>query len=138
MTGNNPVMPMVQPQAPRYDTRTQPSIVNNQPFVGGPNCQRDARFMVSPTVYRQSIAGCNTCGQQPYAPRGGTTGGTPFSYVPPTYFPAMWNSYASQYKPLFGLGQDVRLAQLGRGIIGQPVAYMPSQPIRNIFRYLFP
>ncbi len=91
--------------------------------------------MVSPTVYRQSV-GCNSCGGQPYAPMSGS--GSPFSYTPPTYFPGAFNGYASQYRPLIGLGQDVRQAQLGRGIIGQPVAYMPSQPLRNVLRYLFP
>lgn len=120
-------------QPSTFDPRT--GIVNSQPFVNAPPCQTDARFMVSPTVYRQST-GCNTCGTQPYeyAPNAGT----PFSYTPPTYFPGAFNGYASQYRPLIGLGQDVRQAQLGRGIIGQPVAYMPSQPLRNILRYLFP
>lgn len=120
-------------QPPAYDSRT--GLVNSQPFVSAPPCQKDARYMVSPTVYRQSV-GCNTCGSQPYAPAAGT--GSPFSYVPTTYFPGAFNGYASQYRPLIGLGQDVRSAQLGRGIIGQPVAYMPSQPLRNVLRYLFP
>lgn len=120
-------------QQPSYDSR--PGIVNSQPFVSAPPCQKDARYMVSPTVYRQSV-GCNSCGGQPYAPMSG--GGSPFSYTPPTYFPGAFNGYASQYRPLIGLGQDVRQAQLGRGIIGQPVAYMPSQPLRNVLRYLFP
>ena len=120
-------------QPPAYDTRT--SIVNSQPFVSAPPCQKDARYMVSPTVYRQSV-GCNTCGSQPYASGGAV--GSPFSYTPATYFPGGFNGYASQYRPLIGLGQDVRSAQLGRGVIGQPVAYMPSQPLRNAMRYLFP
>ncbi|MCU0718994.1 MAG: hypothetical protein MUC83_04765 [Pirellula sp.] len=120
-------------QTPTYDSRT--GIVNTQPFVSAPPCQKDARYMVSPTVYRQNV-GCNTCGNQSYAPNAGT--GSPFSYVPTTYFPGAFNGYASQYRPLIGLGQDVRSAQLGRGIIGQPVAYMPSQPLRNVLRYLFP
>ena len=120
-------------QRPAYDSGT--GIVNSQPFVSAPPCQKDARYMVSPTVYRQNV-GCNTCGSQPYAPTGGS--GSPFSYVPTTYFPGAFNGYASQYRPLIGLGQDVRQAQLGRGIIGQPVAYMPSQPLRNVLRYLFP
>ena len=110
-------------------------IVNGQPFVNPPPCQKDARYMVSPTVYRQST-GCNTCGDNAYAPI--TASGSPFSYTPATYFPGAFNGYASQYRPLIGLGQDVRQAQLGRGIIGQPVAYMPSQPLRNVLRYLFP
>jgi hypothetical protein len=120
-------------QRPTYDSTT--GIVNTQPFVSAPPCQKDARYMVSPTVYRQNV-GCNTCSTQPYAPTSGS--GSPFSYVPTTSFPGAFNGYASQYRPLIGLGQDVRKAQLGRGIIGQPVAYMPSQPLRNVLRYLFP
>lgn len=120
-------------QRPAYEPGT--GIVNTQPFVNPPPCQKDARYMVSPTVFRQNV-GCNTCSNQPYATTGGS--GSPFSYVPTTYFPGAFNGYASQYRPLIGLGQDVRQAQLGRGIIGQPVAYMPSQPLRNVLRYLFP
>lgn len=120
-------------QPSTYDPRT--GIVNSQPFVNAPPCQTDARFMVSPTVYRQSTS-CNNSGSQPYEYAPNT--GTPFSYTPPTYFPGAFNGYASQYRPLIGFGQDVRQAQLGRGIVGQPVAYMPSQPLRNILRYLFP
>lgn len=146
--GNSPGAGMVMPappatyapanglggnQRPAYDSGT--GIVNTQPFVNAPPCQKDARYMVSPTVYRQNV-GCNTCSSQPYAPTGGS--GSPFNYVPTTYFPGAFNGYASQYRPLIGLGQDVRQAQLGRGIVGQPVAYMPSQPLRNVLRYLFP
>jgi hypothetical protein len=39
---------------------------------------------------------------------------------------------------LVNLGQDRNPVVLGQGIIGQPVAYVPGQPIRNWFRYIFP
>jgi hypothetical protein len=124
------------PPAPRYDTRS--TFINSQPFVGGPVVTRDASHMVSPTVYRQNVP-CTTCGNQPYAP-GPTMGatGSPFSYAPQAYFPSSFNGVNTTFKPLVGFGQNVNLSQLGRGIVGQPVAYMPSQPLRNVLRYLFP
>jgi hypothetical protein len=39
---------------------------------------------------------------------------------------------------LFNFGQDRNPIVVGRGIVGQPVAYVPGQPVRNSFRYLFP
>lgn len=39
---------------------------------------------------------------------------------------------------LISLGQDRNPIVVGQGIIGQPVAYVPGQPIRNWIRYLFP
>ena len=39
---------------------------------------------------------------------------------------------------LISLGQDRNPIVVGQGIIGQPVAYVPGQPVRNWFRWLFP
>jgi hypothetical protein len=36
------------------------------------------------------------------------------------------------------LGQQKNPVQLGRGIIGQPVAYVPGQWFRNWLRYVSP
>lgn len=124
---------------PRYDA--PPSYVNSAPFVSGKPCETDARFMVSPTLFRPANENCSTCGttpNRPYASNPYAPGGTPFSYVPPTYFPNTFAGYNTSYKPLIGFGQDLSQAQLGRGIIGQPTAYMASQPVRNILRYIFP
>jgi hypothetical protein len=141
-TVNAPANPTRSPSdinPPRYNTT--PSYVNNSPFVSGPPCETDARFMVSPTLFRPTTDNCNTCGttpSRPYASNPYTQGGTPLSYVPPTYFPNTFAGYNTSYRPLIGLGQDLSRAQLGRGIIGQPTAYMASQPVRNILRYLVP
>ena len=42
------------------------------------------------------------------------------------------------YRPLFSLGQENNPVQVGQGLIGQPVAYVPGQTIRNVLRYLAP
>lgn len=40
--------------------------------------------------------------------------------------------------PLVTFGQQLNPIQVGQGILGQPVAYVPGQPIRNWIRYFFP
>lgn len=40
--------------------------------------------------------------------------------------------------PLISFGQDRNPVQIGQGIVGQPVAYVPGQRIRNWIRYIFP
>jgi hypothetical protein len=53
--------------------------------------------------------------------------------VAPAYY-----SENGGFRPLISLGQENYNVQLGRGIVGQPTAYVPGQTIRNFFRYLFP
>ncbi len=68
-------------------------------------------------------------------------GAVPGTSVPPTVTANMApNVYANNAgcKPLISLGQQNYNVQLGRGIIGQPVAYVPGQGVRNFFRYIFP
>lgn len=127
--------------APTY-LAEESTVVNHKPFVSGPPKQVDARRMVSPTLFRPAASTCNPCGtgQPGYAPPVGTVpGGSPMTYIPPTYMPYQPSTvpYAG-YRSLVGFGQDMSRAQLGRGIVGQPTAYIPNQPVRNIFRYIFP
>ncbi len=39
---------------------------------------------------------------------------------------------------LISFGQPLNPVQVGQGIVGQPVAYVPGQKIRNCIRYFFP
>ena len=39
---------------------------------------------------------------------------------------------------LISFGQDRNPIVVGQGIVGQPVAYVPGQPVRNWFRWFFP
>ena len=41
-------------------------------------------------------------------------------------------------RPLINLGQDKNAVVVGQGVIGQPVAYVPGQCVRNWIRYIFP
>ena len=112
-------------------------MVNSAPFVSPAPCQSDARHMVSCEVYRQPT---DSCGPTRYGPNGYASqqGGSPYSYVPSTYMPYSNNGYDSGYRPLIGFGQSLASAHLGRGIIGQPTAYVDGQPVRNFLRYIFP
>jgi hypothetical protein len=58
-------------------------------------------------------------------------------FAAPVQFPSVTGN-AAPLPSLFTLGQQNNPVQVGQGIIGQPVAYVPGQPIRNFIRYLFP
>ncbi len=45
---------------------------------------------------------------------------------------------ANAYQPLIRLTNMKPGTYLGRGIIGQPTAYVDGQPVRNLLRYVFP
>jgi len=45
---------------------------------------------------------------------------------------------APKHRPLVSFGQDRNPVQVGQGVVGQPTAYVPGQPIRNFIRYLTP
>lgn len=40
------------------------------------------------------------------------------------------------YRPLISFGQESNPVQVGQGLLGQPVAYVPGQRFRNVLRYL--
>jgi len=68
-----------------------------------------------------------------------SVGASPFAYAPPAAM-APGTVYAPSnggFVPLVGFGQATN-AQLGRGLYGQPTAYVNGQPIRNFLRYIFP
>ncbi len=87
---------------------------------------------IYPTAYQ--------CAQP--APSFPSTGAVPGGYIPPTLppnlTPNLYTPNNAGYRPLFSLGQENYNVQLGRGIIGQPTAYVPGQHIRNFLRYLSP
>lgn len=138
---NSTVMPQggfSSPTNPSNLPRYNPRVVNGAPFVSEPPCQFDAYDMVHPANYMQSYPGCGPS-VLPGAP---PPGGSPYTYVPPTVTPNMapglYSSDNAGWRPLFTLGQENYNAQIGRGIIGQPTAYVPGQPFRNFLRYMFP
>ncbi len=122
---------------PTYSPRGT-TIINGEPFVTPAPCQFDAYYMVEPTVSMQNPGGggCGPTVGPPYS-------GIPGSIAPPTVMPnqappGIYSPNNSGFRPLLGFGQDNYNVQLGRGIIGQPVAYVPGQPLRNFLRYIFP
>ncbi len=103
----------------------------------GEPCRFDAYDMVHPANYQYPVCGGPSImpGAMPPA-----AAGTPYSYAPPTITPDMAPGlYAPNnggWRPLFTLGQENYNAQLGRGLWGQPTAYVQGQPFRNALRYL--
>ena len=59
-------------------------------------------------------------------------------------YPATFNNTNLTYGPNFGPQPLIKLRTLppstyvGQGILGQPKAYVPGEPVRNFFRYIFP
>ena len=55
--------------------------------------------------------------------------------------PGWWSPFitgSGSYPSLFKLQNLPPGTYLGQGIIGQPTAYVDGQPVRNLFRYIFP
>lgn len=91
----------------------------------------------------------------PFAPPAPLPGTVPTSYTtsatgsaataPGAVAPAGATPTTAYYPYLTGNFQPVVATQnmppgtyLGRGLIGQPTAYVDGQPVRNLFRYIFP
>jgi hypothetical protein len=136
---------------PNYASQPRSGITGGEPFVTGAPCQFDARYMVEPTCYMAATDPCGdsvSCTQPTYpytgVPNAGSPyGGIPGTLIPPTMMPnqvpyGLYSGNNSGFRPLIGFGQDNYNVQLGRGIIGQPVAYVVGQPFRNFLRYVFP
>ncbi len=122
---------------PTYPQSGGSTIMSGEPFVTGAPCQFDASYMVEPTSYMQSTG----CGSASSPSTGIPYAGIPGNVAPPTMMPNQVPTglYGNPgFRPLIGLGQDNYNVQLGRGIIGQPVAYVVGQPFRNFLRYLAP
>ena len=90
-----------------------------------------------------------------YTAASGIGCGTPIRYAaPPAYvappaqiaapavlpggFVVIPNADAAPVGALLSFGQESNPVQVGQGILGQPVAYVPGQRIRNWIRYIFP
>lgn len=109
------------------------SYVNGEPFVTAPPCQFDAYNMLEPSNFQTGA-----CGPVAGPCYSGIPGNTAPSTIMPNQAPGLYSPNNSGFRPLLGFGQDRYNVQLGRGIIGQPVAYVPGQPFRNFLRYIFP
>ncbi len=129
-TGRYPTSPYNsgQFQTVSYQSGSQPlNAFNNQPPLNTANIANSQPVLpqnqpaaIYPTAYQQCAPGL--------AP----------PTLPPNLSMGTYSPNNSGYKPLFSLGQENYNVMLGRGLIGQPTVYVPSQPIRNFLRYIFP
>lgn len=62
----------------------------------------------------------------------------PATFAPPPTIAVVPPSNAGPIRPLISFGQQRNPVQVGQGLWGQPVAYVPGQGVRNWVRYFFP
>ena len=126
-----------------YQPIPQPQLGNTYATVDNCSC------ISPPSGYTAASVGCGSpvnYAAPGYAPATGyapTTGyiAPPSQIAAPFAAPGQFTAISGNAAPLpslFTLGQQNNPVQVGQGIIGQPVAYVPGQTIRNFFRYLFP
>ncbi len=143
--------------APRVGLPMGPGAPSSSDFQPIPQPQLGSLYanvdncacVTGPSGYSAASVGCGTpltyvapaYGPAPtYGPVLGYAA-PPSTLVPPTLMPNQVAPLSQNVAPLpslFTLGQQYNPVQVGQGIIGQPVAYVPGQTIRNFFRYLFP
>ena len=117
---------------PSYNGGT---VASGPPYVTPAPRQFDACYMVEPSYTNTN----GNCGGPPVA-NTPTYSGLPGTVSPPTYMPnqvpqGLYPQANTGARPLFGLGQQNYNIQFGRGLFGQPKAYVPGQYVRNFFRY---
>ena len=132
------IAPIPQPQL-----GTNFATIDNCNCVSGPSSY-SAASGIGCGVMPASYAGATPCGVAPYA-------------APPTYAPpsaqiapqvvlpgataplgAPTTASAAPVPSLITLGQQTLPVEVGQGLWGQPVAYVPGQGFRNWIRYFFP
>lgn len=96
----------------------------------------NSSFVSAPVQFASTFSAIDPC-----APVAGVPYAGQATIAPPTITPAaapeFYRGAEVGYQPLFTLGQNANVV-LGRGIIGQPVAYVPGQAFRNFLRYISP
>ena len=127
--------PMPQPQL-----ENQFATLGNCRNISAPSGYRSDRILTcgQPTSY---VAPVGATSQPPlYSPPPAQMG--PPVILPPTQMTAPIGSTQTVipgpagYRPLLSFGQERYPVQIGQGIFGQPVAYVPGQSFRNALRYI--
>ncbi|PAY16201.1 hypothetical protein CKO51_27900 [Rhodopirellula sp. SM50] len=141
------------PSPSDLDQIPQPSLETNA-FARADNC----RLITPPSTYMAASAFAGGCGQViptsysssvcgPITQAPGTlpaeipsTATIPPTtvYPPTTTQPLAVPTSAAPARSLITLGQENYMVQVGQGLWGQPVAYVPGQGLRNWIRYIFP
>ncbi len=136
---SNDYAPIAQPRLDGFAT------VDNCRNVTGPSSYRAAGFFncapasygvpsyTVPAAYTPPPAQIAPVSTLPPAAVYPATGPVSITGTLPPVLPG-----SAGYRPLFSLGQENQPVQVGQGLIGQPVAYVPGQTFRNWLRYLAP
>ena len=111
---------------------TQPSLQPDYATMNNCNC------VSAPSDY--SVVDCGVYSPVSYAVPDAvsSTPVYPPAAAPVSGPPQMPPASAAPIGSLITLGQEANLVQVGQGLWGQPVAYVPGQGIRNWLRYFFP
>jgi len=126
--------PMPQPQL-----GNQFATLGNCRNISAPSGYRSDRILTcgQPTSYVAPVAATS---QPFYSPPPAQIG--PPVILPPTQIGVPIGSTQTVipgpagYRPLISFGQERYPVQIGQGIFGQPVAYVPGQTFRNALRYI--
>jgi hypothetical protein len=135
--------PVPQPQLPSSGFAT----MSNCHLVTGPTRYLAASGIgcgcgpVIPTNYAAPVTSAPATAAPPTAypaeiPSAATT--APVTVLPPTTTTPPRAATGAPARALISLGQETYPVQVGQGLWGQPVAYVPGQGIRNWLRYFFP
>ena len=126
------------PPTTDYSQIEQPAI---SPHANMDNC----RLIIGATPHPSTHTFYGVC--QPVVPSNCTTPvapppqgfNSPVQVLPPrTPLVTQPGQVQAPARALVSFGQERNVVQVGQGLWGQPVAYVPKQGIRNWFRYIFP
>ncbi|MEO1615523.1 MAG: hypothetical protein AAFV88_06715 [Planctomycetota bacterium] len=121
----------------------RPQLQSQQQYARVDNC----RLVTGPSYYQAaSPYGCGVTPvtyapvtQSPYAPPAAEIA-APANIPPASVFPAppptIPTTASAPARALVSFGQEQYTVQVGQGLWGQPVAYVPGQGVRNWLRYL--
>lgn len=129
--GNSDMLPIARPQL-----NDSFATVGNSCCVSPPS-----NYVAAMGLGNCVGGGYQSAASQSYIATGAQVGAPPqvASAVPSGLVPVTRPSAPGVPKrPLINLGQDKNAVVVGQGLIGQPVAYVPGQCVRNWIRYIFP
>ena len=116
---------------PRRTAFQQPAA-NTVPALGTPPAQLPNPNLIAPNFGPNRNPNCSSCA--PNRNYYGQVYPYPVNNRPATFGP----TYNNGPQPLLRLRTLPANAYIGQGIIGQPTAYVPGEPLRNVIRYIMP
>lgn len=135
-TSSSDLTPLAQPEL-----QTEFATMGNSPCVTAPSTYTAACASPYMPVSYYASDPCAVPATLPptYAPAPTFAPAPAVAVAPPAvYGTPITPGTAAPIGSLFTLGQERNLVQVGQGLWGQPVAYVPGQGVRNWIRYFFP